>query len=406
MKFDDSIFVLITISIVFTSGFIAVMFLNNEQINYPDLPPGDLSRFDLPDYENLNTSILASLQMAGDYLVNHIQGSGKWDYQYDPVEDRNEKGYNVLRHSATTYSLALIFKYTRDPDHYNGTISTLNYVLSRYMVMGKIEGVNVAYMVRGGYAKLGGAALTVLAVSEVEKLDPYARYEKELDMLGEFILQMQKEDGSFQCFYLEKEDEHSDYYPGEALLALARLYDATGDQRYLDALLIGFDHYNPYFTDRYTAYSPWAVEAMVYTLQWADVPEYIEYCYATAESCSRGQNLPEYTSDEKLVGAWGSDPASNAASRIEAVMDSYLLAKRKNHTAKEMEFKTSAELGARFLMNFQLDGEEAEMFPSPDLVKGGFPQTYNNLDIRIDQVQHAVVVLAKLMVYQVSENHV
>ncbi|MFO8050179.1 MAG: hypothetical protein R6V01_00570 [Thermoplasmatota archaeon] len=406
MRMNRSILVLLVTMIVFTSGLIGLMLLNEQRNPYPMIPPGDLSRFDLPEYNDLNQSIMASLFSAGDYLVSHIQESGKWDYHYDPVEDKNEPRYNLLRHSATTYSLALIFKYTRDPDHYNGTISTLNYALSKHMATSEIDGTRVAYMVRNMYAKLGGAALTVLAVSEVEKLDPYAHYETELSQLGEFILKMQKTDGSFQCFYLDKEDEHSDYYPGEALLALSRLYDVLRDPRYLDALEKGFGYYNSYFGTGYTAYSPWAVEAMVHTLQWVDNSSYTRFCYDTADNCRRGQNLPEYTSEEKYIGTWGYNPTSASASRIEAVMDSFLLAKRMNDTDEEERFRSSAELGARFLMNFQFDEEEAEMFPLPEKVVGGFPQSYDDHDIRIDQVQHAVVVLAKLMVYQVSEEHV
>ncbi|MEA3557870.1 MAG: hypothetical protein U9R75_01320 [Candidatus Thermoplasmatota archaeon] len=406
MSIDRSILVLVVTSTVFTSGMIGILFLDHEQNHYSFIPPDDLGRFDLPDNRGLNVSIMASLQSAGDYLVSHIQDSGKFDYQYDPIADRNVNKYNVLRHSATTYSLALIFKYTRDPDHYNCTISTLNYVLSRYMASGEIDGTRVAYIVKNGYAKLGGAALTVLAVSEVEKLDPFAHYETELSLLGEFILKMQKDDGSFQCFHLSKENEHSDYYPGEAMLALARLYDAKKDTRYLEALEKGFKHYNPYFGNRYSAYSPWAVEAMVYTSQWIENSSYVEYCYDTADSCRAGQNLPERTSEDKLIGSWGSNPTSASASKIEAVIDSYLLAKRLNDTEEEKRFKASSELGARFLMNFQFDEEEAKLFPSPERVVGGFPQSYENSDIRIDQVQHAVVVLAKLMVYQGTENHV
>ncbi|MFW3145631.1 MAG: hypothetical protein ACMUIE_02325 [Thermoplasmatota archaeon] len=403
MEEEKAIVVLVAIAIVITAGLAGLVILNHERNPYPFHPPGNLERFNFPEEMELNQTILESLEAAGSYLINHIQESGKWDYEYDPETDSNLGGYNLLRHAGTTYSLALIFKYTRDPDFYNGTISTLNYLLSRYMVMGEIDGKEVAYMVSNGLSKLGGAALTVLALVEVERMDPLAQYEKELDRLGEFMLQMQKEDGSFQCFYLDREDEHSNYYPGEALLAIARLYDHTQDNKYLTALESGFEYYNPYFGTGYTSYSPWGTEAMVYTYEWLKEDSYIDHCFATAESCRAGQNLPDHYEDPRLIGGWGSNPHASDASRVEAVVDSYLLAKRYNFTVQEVKYRTSMDLCASFLMELQFNEEESLAYPDPADVFGGTPLSYSEPKVRIDQVQHAVVVLVKVMVYQTSE---
>ncbi|MBN1539614.1 MAG: hypothetical protein JW939_05670, partial [Candidatus Thermoplasmatota archaeon] len=306
----------------------------------------------------------------------------------------------------TTYSLALIFKYTRDPDYYNGTVRTLNYLLSHHLHFEERDGIEMAYMEEKGVVKLGGAALAVLAIVEVEEVDPLARYERELYGLGEFMVEMQHEDGSFQCFYKQREDEHSDYYPGEALLALARLYDRTGDHRYLRSLVKGLDLYNQYFGHQYTAYTPWATEAMVYAYSWTNDTSYLDHCYIMAENCRAGQILPGPDVKETHVGGWGSDPAANSASRVEGVVDSYLLARRTNDTERMERYGLTMEYCAFFLINLQYDDEEALEFPRPQKVKGGTPLSYNEDNIRIDYVQHAVVVMAKIMVYRGSNMNV
>ncbi|MBN1390136.1 MAG: hypothetical protein JXA22_05790 [Candidatus Thermoplasmatota archaeon] len=401
MKRSDVGFVtLIAIVMVLASTLVYLLLEDKQMREYPFIPADSSNRFIFPQDMEKNDTLLGYLSDSGEYLLHHVGSSGKWDYEYEPSEDRNLPRYNILRHAGTTYSLALIFKYTRDPDHYNGTVRTLNYLLSHHLHFDDWSGTEVAYIEEKGLVKLGGAALAVLAVVEVEEVDPLARYERELDALGEFLLAMQHEDGSFQCFYKDMEDEHSDYYPGEALLALARLYDHTGNDRYLRSLLKGLDNYNPYFGIHYTAYTPWATEAMVYAYSWTNDTSYLDQCYQMAESCRTGQNLPGPNVPETHVGGWGSDPAANSASRVEGVVDSYLLARRTNDTERMERYDGTMEYSARFLINLQYDDVEAMSFPRPDKVKGGTPLSYNEDNIRIDYVQHAVVVMAKIMVYR------
>jgi hypothetical protein len=163
------------------------------------------------------------------------------------------------------------------------------------------------------------------------------------------------------------------------------------------------EFYNPYYGRGYTAYTPWATEAMVYAYGWNNESSYLDQCYSMAESCRNGQNLPGKKMEPQKVGGWGSDPAANGASRVEGVVDSYLLARRTNDTYRMDRFNSTMEYASRFLINLQYDDEEAGDFPNPNKVAGGTPLSYSEDNIRIDYVQHAVVVIAKVMVYRSSE---
>ncbi|MGA1792416.1 MAG: hypothetical protein ACMUHM_00535 [Thermoplasmatota archaeon] len=400
---DLALVLMLAVLMVLTSTLVYLLLEDRPIRDYPYLPADSMDRFVFPDTFPVNDTIVEYLRDSGNYLVQHIQSSGKWDYEYEPSEDRNLARYNILRHAGTTYSLALIFKYTREPDHYNGTVKTLNYLLSRHLHFEEWNGIEVAYMEEKGLVKLGGAALAILAIVEVEGIDPVAKYERELEGLGEFMLQMQYANGSFQCFYKDRENEHSNYYPGEALIALARLYEHTGREEYRTALERGLGFYNPYFGTGYTAYTPWATEAMVYAYGWNGNDSYLAQCYAMAESCRSGQIKPGPKVEEERIGGWGSDPAANGASRVEGVVDSYLLAKRTNDTERMTRYDQTMTFAASFLINLQYDEEEAAQFPNPEKVEGGTPLSYSEDNVRIDYVQHAVVVMVKILVYRETD---
>jgi hypothetical protein len=151
-----------------------------EYREYPYDPADDLSKFVFPENEGLNSTIMGSVLLAGNYLLEHIKEDGSWDYEFNASSGQSNGGYNVLRHAGTTYSMALLFRYGRDPDHYNGTIVTLNNLFSRYLDFEEKGGREIAIVRKGTVTKLGGPALSLLALIEVKRVNPDAGYEREL----------------------------------------------------------------------------------------------------------------------------------------------------------------------------------------------------------------------------------
>jgi hypothetical protein len=85
-------------------------------------------------------------------------------------------------------------------------------------------------------AKLGGAGLALIALCEMESIQPQTTSLEEIRQLGNFIVYMQNDDGSYTCKYSYKYGKNDDwtslYYPGEAALGLLYLYeleDRLGD---------------------------------------------------------------------------------------------------------------------------------------------------------------------------------
>ena len=390
-------------AILLFSSLSLTAYILREDVNdngYPLYYTDSLERFDLPDLNTPDRGILNSLDMAGQYLTNHVETSGKWDYLYYPLKDGSSTDYNILRHAGTSYSMALIFKYTHILDYYNTTIITINNLLENYLRFEPGKGGQIAYISDDYRVKLGGAALTSLALTAISEVDPILNYSRELDGLGRFMVEMITESGKFQCYLYPDQGEHNDYYPGEALLALARLYDYTGKGYYLSALNSSWDFYLDYYgSGSYTPFTPWGTEALYHMYRFTGDERYPSLAVKMARHAMRGQHKPEYSPDERYIGGFGTPPRANTASRIEGPIDANRVCSMMGDNDTASEFRGSIDLSVDFLMNLQLNRSEAQDFSDPEMCTGGFTLSFDDLEIRIDYVQHAAVVFAKVIAY-------
>jgi hypothetical protein len=89
-------------------------------------------------------------------------------------------------------------------------------------------------------AKLGGTGLGLVALLSVEKRMPGTTPIEYLRKMGNFLLYMQKYDGSFYSKYIPEKGGRDDswtslYYPGEAALGLLMLYEKDPSSIWLQA---------------------------------------------------------------------------------------------------------------------------------------------------------------------------
>ena len=372
-----------------------------EDNSYPFYYASSTDRFKFPRIEDPRPEVLEFLNLSGHYLSKHVEKNGKWDYLYYPDKDESSNDYNILRHAGTTYSMALTFKYTQNLTHYFTTMDTINYLLDTYFHYDKGETGEIAYISDSYRVKLGGAALTSLALVAISEIDPILNYSRELDGMGRFMVEMVTESGKFNCFKDPSHGDHNDYYPGEALLALSRLYEFTGDNYYLDAMERAWDFYLDYYgSGRYTPFTPWGTEALYHMYRFTGEKKYSELAVKMGEYSSMGQHKPDYTNDERFVGGYGSNPRANTASKIEGTVDAERLCRMQGSDDIATNLKSSVKLSLDFLRGLQINRSESVDFPEPDLCLGGVPGSYDDPGIRIDYVQHAAVIFAKTAAYE------
>jgi hypothetical protein len=190
-----------------------------------------------------------AIHLSAKYLNKACDQNGKFLYRVNLNPNvRPTPKYNFLRHAGSIYALA-------DYDRYHPNSSTLNTLerASAYLkkaAIGPIPDRNDLLAVwsraeltgsqKPLQAKLGGTGLGLIALLSVEKRKPETTPVDFLRKMGNFIVFMQKTDGSFYSKYIPikggKDDSWTSlYYPGEAALGLLMLYEKDPDPRWLQA---------------------------------------------------------------------------------------------------------------------------------------------------------------------------
>ena len=190
---------------------------------------------------------------AASYLSEAVTATGRFIYRRDisgKIDDSG--GYNFLRHAGAVYALAE-YHAVRPPDKKSaeairravkylircctrpvGTQTDMLAIWSPPELTGSVR----PYL----QAKLGGAGLALAALVKLELVLPGTTEPDVLQQIAEFVLFMQKPDGSFYSKYIPDKAGRNDdwislYYPGEAALGLIMLYEFDGNGRWLEAAI-------------------------------------------------------------------------------------------------------------------------------------------------------------------------
>ena len=181
------------------------------------------------------------------------------DFQTNP-----QKTYNLLRHNGAIYSLGLSYKRQESPKALDAMIRSVDY-LKHFAIKpvpdeneidkenGKqnddfqqftnfVPDLLAAWEIKkvtpttdSPVAKLGGAGLALIALVSLEQIQPGHSELSYLRKLAQFIVSMQKDDGSFTSRYFPTDGGKDDswtslYYPGEAALGLVYLSSIETDE--------------------------------------------------------------------------------------------------------------------------------------------------------------------------------
>lgn len=177
------------------------------------------------------------LETAGRTLADMLGQDGKYRYGYHAVFHRKIASYNILRHISSTWALLMEYERQRDPEILEAVERAVAYALST-AVEQREEGAFVVEHA-ANEIKLGACAVLVVVLIELMRLTQSDTYGTLIKQLGDGILTFVDEDadGYWHVLsypsYERKEKERIIYYDGEAAFALAMLYGATGEEKYL-----------------------------------------------------------------------------------------------------------------------------------------------------------------------------
>ncbi len=372
----------------------------------------DLDSFWLPpDYVEDGTAeneVEACAMYGGDWIEQDQKRDGSFYYGYYPLTDTYLADYNILRHAGTTYAILMLFERTRELRYLRVALEGINFLLKHIDYVDE----DTCYILHDDKGKLGGAALGLLCLTKYKDITENPVFDEYMKKMGNFLLYMQEDEGWFRSFYYYEGNfdynENSSIYPGEAMLALIRLYKTTGEKKYLEALDNAYNFYSNEhkYQWRDSAFIPWTTSAFVEAYEETERMEYTNFAFAMSDFQLTWQITTDQFDEEdnNLKGGFSSEPSVNTASYLEGIGDTYKLAKLVDNAQKKETYQNALIIGVEFVLSLQYRHEEIEEFSRPRRAFGGFHLALSGdgetwSEIRIDYTQHSLSAILKILNY-------
>ena len=258
-----------------------------------------------------------------------------------------------------------------------------------------------AYFLFRRRAKLGGISLPMLTMLKIRQLTGTTEFDIILRKLANMILFLQEKynTGQYKSTYVYRGDYEyeknssweSKIYPGEALYALAGMYQAFGDPRYKQSMDWALEFY---YRDKWKshAFIPWTISAFASLYEQSGEGKYADYVFFLGDQLLTKQNLD---SDDEAYGSFHSVPSANTGGYIEGLGDALHVARLTGDEVRLRVYQERAKMGYRWLFMLQYGESDAEALKRPDMAQGGFRKTLTDSQLRIDNTQHAISSFAK-----------
>ena len=358
-----------------------------------------------------------AIDRATGYLVKHCRPNGKFEYVVHPDPSVNlAPSYNILRHAGAIFSLGMAHKRSASGDVRETMLRATEFLQKH--ALAEVSGTpdmaaiwskpTLNHGEHGNEAKLGGTALGILALRATAAATTTTPPSEQLRRLGNFLLYMQNEDGSFRSIHVddpaEKREFQSLYYPGQAALALAELYQLDQDTKWLEAGLRGIAFLEHSQRSRHQPRPDhWMLLAAARLLQVYDecptpaISRSAMFRHVTRTCNKMIQDQQPYLHDTKIAGCFVDDGRTTpSAIRLEGLLAA-LSIMGDDHQALKQEMQEAIIHGIRFLLRCQvLEGPYAGGIPcASEFIASGDPTRDEEAkrhvaEIRIDYVQHAL----------------
>jgi hypothetical protein len=320
------------------------------------------------------------------YLARNVLSNGRFRYLVDPATGRSAPGYNLLRHAGALMALGIWAGRLPAAEALPAMARSADFLLERVCDAGP---GGRPCLVSKGRAKLGGSALLILALLEQDAALGSDRHFELCEGLADYLVSQQRESGAFAS--LRRIDGgtprpfDSDYYPGQAVLALLRFHAAAGRPRHLAAALSGAHHLldrEPLPLLPSDVADHWLIMALAAAHRFEDHPLFLARALAGGERILRQVLRPAGDGSEVADLDYGCGPA---ATRGEALAAAARLALGAGDTATAERFRQGLGGIVRFCLRHR--------WPHPGAWFGGFSTSRSDRRIRVDTVQHAILAM-------------
>ncbi|MFT3927616.1 MAG: hypothetical protein QM778_34110 [Myxococcales bacterium] len=333
------------------------------------------------------------------WITTQVQPDGRMVYMALPSKGTESTDNNMIRQFMATVCLVRLANAKPEDAHLRELAKrNLTYNLDHFFVQEGELG-----LIKFGDARLGAMALAALAIVEAPFRSEFARYETALRKTTEH---MQKPDGSFYSFFGSESGDNQNFYPGETLLLWATLYQESRDEALWKRIDDAFRYYRTWHLEnRNPAFIPWHTQAYVKLLKVRDYPEMRDFVFKMNDWLLGMQqwgtaDYPDqpgrfYDPDRPQ---FGQPHASSTAVYLEGLIDAYQLTVKEKDEARRKSYRDAILGGLRATMQIQfMDGVDMFYIEQRDTVYGGLRTTEYDNRIRVDNVQHALMGIQRIV---------
>lgn len=347
-----------------------------------------------------------AIQLTKDnYFKNVVQKSGKFIYSFLPHENKQEKRYNVLRHAGTSYSMLETYELMPDEKLLIEAERALSYLIQKNIKTFSINDEKVKVVVEKDKQKIGGNALAIVAMAKHAQVTKSHENIKLMQDLALWFKKSQGEDGAFKVHIQEHStgkhlDFVSRFYPGQAILALVRLYHLDNNEEWLDIAEKAADHLinirDRSETIDTISHDHWLLYALNDLYRERSNEIYLSHSFFIAEAMMQTQYSKKDTSNEELIGGYltefGNKPKNStpAACKDEGLSVVYNLAKDFGYNEIADRVKNSINEGIKFQLQMQLRPESVLYYKRKKLCLGAVQGGLRDLSLRNDFTQHNI----------------
>ena len=359
----------------------------------------DLYRGNVPlDVNSVSRDrVLKSIMMGYEwFLKNTDDATGRLHYQYMPSKNRHSKKTNHIRILASIWSASEVMKETNDKRAAALIKATLDYYLKNYRVKGR-KGF---YVKTDKRAPIANNAFLIMALINSPE---YRGREKLMRGLADELLAQQRNDGKFITDFETGGEGGIDFYPGETILALMKLYEETGEAVYFEAAKRAFPYYRDYWRgNKNTAFVPWHTQVHLLMYKAEKNPEWAEFAFEMNSWLIDNDQLFEPAYPD-LKGGFKRNPGNSTSSYAEGVCDAYALADLAGNDERAAKFLESCRLALKFVMQTQYTPDNVFYLKDGNRALGGFRKSLVDNSQRCDYTQHAILALMKAYRHGVFE---
>ncbi|WP_444684906.1 hypothetical protein [Alkalicoccus luteus] len=353
-------------------------------------------------HEKLTEAVLedAVRAAATHYFQHAVSSQGQFVYAFNPVTNEVSTAYNMLRHAGTVYAMLQTYAHTNEADLLRHAEKAVRFLV-RHVEPVTVNGRSVKALVHKDEIKLGGHGLALLALSQYIDVTGDKQFLPVMQGLAEWMLATQDETKKFAIHKMSFKSGKaspftSDYYPGEAILGLVRLYHHDGDERWLDA---AEDEAHYLINDRdrdadkkSIPHDHWLLYALndLYPLRPKQI--YVDHAYFIGEAIMDAQRL-EKTEDPDWHGSYdmkGTPRSTPTACRSEGLSSLAALAERVGDTDLQRRCIEAAKAGILFQLRMQYRRESVMFYDYKPLCIGAVHTSLDSYEIRNDFTQHSV----------------